>query len=293
MEKKTVIANLRAEITLTDSMRHFLGQFDGQNQNIWVVQDGGDAFLHEFSREWNTNFIEIAQDVADAYFRRLHLSEERLPRVELTDYRKGSWIMEAALTMFGTVGSTYTVLKGLSELAQIADGLEKTKNLLQSRLTARFQKKIPERIEPLLPEARILCELPLSIPGRPASVACSIDARPLRSLTPDVAKSHAIHLAVAVSRSAVSVENLSDEVIENLQIGLVKSATQRHRWWFGDAYSKSIPRLGGRQSTSLSVDQFTLSSDGTSLELVEPNFLYVDCWLQDNAGIYLFNFLIE
>jgi len=136
-------------------------------------------------------------------------------------------------------------------------------------------------------------QLPPSVRANPVSVTCSIDARPLRGLTPDVAKSHSIHLAVAVSRSALSVENLGDANIENLRIGLFKSSTQRHSWNFGDAFSKSVPRLSGKQSTSLSVDQFTSETDGSKLDLSDDNSLYVDCWLQDNAGIYLFNFFLE
>lgn len=136
--------------------------------------------------------MESTQSVFDAYFLDLGLSEDRLPKVELTDSRSGSWIMEAALMMFGTVGTTYT---------------------------------IPERIEPVLSNAGIEAHLPTPVQSNPVSVTCSIDARPLRGLTPDVAKSHSIHLAVAVSRCALSVENLGDASIENLRIGLFKSAT--------------------------------------------------------------------
>lgn len=292
MQKKTVIANVRAEITLSENLQVFFAKFQDQ-EDAWFARQGGDPFLGEFGREWDTNFVEIAQSVFDTYFSEIGISGNRLPRVELTDSRRGSWIMEAALTMFGTVGTTYTILKGVSELPKIADGLEETKKRLQKELLARFKKKVPEKIEPVLSNAGVAAQLPQHVRANPVSVSCSIDARPLRGLTPDVAKSHSIHLAVAVSRFAVSIENLGDVAIENLRIGLFKSSTQRHSWSFGDAFSKSVPRLSGKQSTSLSIDQFASEADGLMLDLTDDNALYVDCWLQDNAGIYLFNFFLE
>jgi hypothetical protein len=296
MKKTTVIASIRAEIALTDEMQRFLMQFSDQ-ESAWFAHKGGDVLLGEFGHEWNTIFVEVTQTVVDSYFRDLGLSETDWPTVGLTDARRGSWIMEAALTMFGTVGTTYTILKGLAELPKLADGLEETKKRLQNELSERFKKKVPERIERVLLSNRIdsgaPVQLPQSVRENPVTVTCSIDARPLRSLTPDVAKSHTIHLSVAVSRSAVSVENLGDAAIENLRIGLFKSPSQKHNWFFGDAFSKSVPRLSGKQSTALSIAQFTSNADGSVLDLSEATPLYVDCWLQDNAGIYLFNFHLE
>lgn len=292
MEKKTVIANVRTEISLSEGMQEFLAQFEDR-ENAWFARQGGDVLLAEYGFEWNTNFVEVAQSVFDEHFRGMGLSDDQLPKVELTDSRRGSWIMEAALTMFGTVGTTYTILKGFAELPELADGLEDTKKRLQKELSSRFKKKIPERIEPILSNVGIPAQIPPPIRANPVAVTCSIDARPLRGLTPDVAKSHSIHLAVAVSRSALSVENLGDASIENLRIGLFKSPTQRNSWSFGDAFSKSVPRLSGKQSTSLSIDQFTSEAIGTKLDLGDNYPLYVDCWLQDNAGIYLFNFFLE
>jgi hypothetical protein len=292
MQKETVIANVRAEIALSQDLQGFLLQFSNR-ENAWFARDSGDLLLAEFGHEWNNNFVEVAQSVFDGYFRELGLPEDLQPRVKLTDSRRGSWIMEAALTMFGTIGSTYTVLKAVAELPKLADGLEETKKRLQKELTVRFKKKVPERIEPVLQNITPPVQLPPPALANPITVHCTIDARPLRGLTPDIAKSHAIHLSVAVSRSALSVENLGDLPIENLQIGLFKSSVQKHSWNFGDAFSKSVPRLSGGQSTSLGIDQFTSETDRSKLELADPTPLYVDCWLQDNSGIYIFNFYLE
>ena len=292
MEKETVIATVRAEIVLSQELQAFLSQFSNR-ENAWFARDSGELLLAEFGYEWNTNFVEVAQSVFDGYFQELGLPEDRRPKVKLTDSRRGSWIMEAALTMFGTIGTTYTILKAFSELPKLADGLEDTKKRLQKELTARFKRKVPERIEPVLQHATPPVQIPPPTRNNTITVNCTIDARPLRSLSPDVAKSHAIHLSVAVSRSALSVENLGHSPIENLRIGLFKSASQRHSWSFGDAFSKSVPRISGGQSTSLSVDQFASESNSSKLDLSDPTPLYVDCWLQDNSGIYIFNFYLE
>jgi len=292
MEKKTVIANISAVLSLSEELQEFLGSFT-DNERAWFAQSGGDAFLKEFGSTWNESFVQIAQSVLDIYFRDLGLPEDQLPTVELTDSRRGSWMMEAALTMFGTVGTTYTLLKAVADLPKIADGLEETKKRLQSELASRFRSKIPEVIVPVLANASPTATLPRAAQSNPASVHCSIDARPLRGLTPDVSLSHSIHLAVSISRSAVSIENLGEEPIENLQIGLFKSSSQRHSWSYGEAYSKSIPRLSAKQSTSLSIDQFISEQDQSPLNLQDRGALYVDCWVQDISGIYLFNFLLE
>ena len=292
MEKTTVIAKVRAELSLTEEFVGFLSRYSN-DQRAWFARDGGDLFLAEFGREWNDNFLEVAQSIFDDYFRSLGLSPDLLPKVEMTDSRRGSWIMEAALTMWGTVGTTYVVLKGISELPKIADGLEDTKKRLQKELTTRFRKKVPERIEPVLDHSGLPTGLPAPVVAKPVSVSCSIDARPLRGLTPDVAKSHAIHLAVAVSRSALSVENLGDSALDNLRIGLFKSKTQRHNWSFADAFSRTVPALSGKQTLSMTIDQFVLNADGFKLDLSDPSPIFVDCWLQDQAGIYLFNFYLE
>lgn len=145
MERTTVIANIRAEIALTPEMQGFLMQFSDQ-ENAWFAREGGDSLLGEFGREWNTNFVEVTQAVGDSFFRDQGLPENVWPKVDLTDWRRGSWIMEAVLTMFGTVGTTYAILKAVAELPKLADGLEETKKRLQKELSARFKKKVLKRI---------------------------------------------------------------------------------------------------------------------------------------------------
>ena len=201
--------------------------------------------------------------------------------------------MDAVVLVGGGIGATYVMFKGISELPKIADGLEDLKKRLGKELAADVRKEVSDQINSALQRSTPPTQLPTEVAADPVGVSCSIDARPLLGLTPDVAKSHAIHLSVAASRFGLSVENLSDSAIENLRVGLFKSSSQRHSWEYSSAFSTIVARLGGKQTVSLAASQFVDPINNSQFDLTDIGPLYVDCWLQDNAGIYLFNFLLE
>ena len=120
----------------------------------------------------------------------------------------------------------------------------------------------------------------------------TIDARPLRSLQPDVAKAHKINLSVAISRSGFVLENLGDEPMRDVRIGIFTSPTQRNQWTFAQAFSGLVSLPSGRQTVSKRIEEFC-DAAGTSLDLNSADPSFVDCWIQDEHGIYLFNFYIE
>jgi len=292
MEKETVIAKLRAEISIASEFREFLARFEG-NENAWFAREGGDIFLAEFGLEWNETFVEVVQGEIDSYFLAIGVREDQLPKVRITDSRRGSWIVDAAITMYCTVGTSFTILKGVSELPKIADGLEETKNRIKKALSDRFRSKVSERIEPSISDPYLGKYGEAKAPSKKVDVSFSIDARPLRGLTPDSLKTHSIHLSVGVSRSALSIENLGEAALSDLRVGLFKDHSQRHNWNFADAYSKSVPILSGKQSISLSISEFLSMEDSSPLDLADLSPIFVDCWVQDNTGIYLFNFYLE
>lgn len=252
-----------------------------------------DDVLAEHGARWNAIFIETVEHVVRQHFREVGLPENEAPSIRLTDTSRGSWMMEAAITFGGTVGGLYGTLKAFSELDKIADGLEKTKKRITDELKKKFDKAVPERIEPSLPGPGPALSLRSPPSSSPVFVSCTIDARPLRALTPEKIKSHSIHLAVGVSRSSLTVENLGDKDIESLRIGLFVSQAQKHSWSYADAYERSVTRLSGRQTISLALETFKDQQSRSELEVPSAGAVYVDCWLQDNSGIYLFNFLLE
>lgn len=291
MRRETILAKIRVEVTFSAEMKQYLRRFEDQ-KDAWFARDGGAAFLAEFGGEWNKEFIELAQPIYETYFRELGLKEE-VPNVTLIDSRAGSWIMEAAITMFGTIGTLYTVLKAYSELPKIAEGIEATNGQLKQELGNRYRTRVRERIEPYISDSSVTAvsqSSPSQPPLDPIEISCSIDARPIRALTPETPKSHSIHLSVSLTRSSVSIENLAETQIESLRLGLFKSTTQMQQWSYGDAFVKFIPNLSGQQCVALNTDEFTHQATMQKLDLSDDEPLFVDCWLQDANGIYLFNF---
>ena len=272
MQKETVIAKVRAELSFSDKGKDYMRGLQGS----WLSESNGDMFLREFGGHWNGIFTEYGQDLFQDYFKEMGLNSERLPQFRVVDSHRGSWVMEAALTMFGSIGSVYVVLKSISDLPKIADGLEELKSRLSKELGSKFEESIRDRIEPSLGNIDTFEQLPPP-PKHLTISSFSIDARPLRNLTPDKLLNHKIHLSAGISRSAFVLENLGDDDIRDLNIGLFKSATQRHQWSIEDAFSKTISLLSAKQSTSVSVQEFK-DRYGKELEITDATPVYLDCW---------------
>jgi hypothetical protein len=86
------------------------------------------------------------------------------------------------------------------------------------------------------------------------------------------------------------VENLGTTDLDNLRLGLFKPEVRRHQWDFGDAFFKSVPKLSAKQSMALGTAEFLSRKDESRLDLSDPGRLYVDVWVSNEEGIYLFNF---
>jgi hypothetical protein len=54
--------------------------------------------------------------------------------LEFGEEYRGSWILDAAITMAGPVGTVYLVLKGVSELPKIVDGLADLKGRITEKV---------------------------------------------------------------------------------------------------------------------------------------------------------------
>ena len=156
MEKETVIAKVRGELFFSDEGMDYIEHLEGS----WVTENGGDNFLQEFGRHWNQIFSDYGQNLFGEYFRELGLDIKSVPQFIVVDSDRGSWVMNATLTVLTSVGSVYVMLKGLSELPKIADGLEELKSRFSNELSEIFQKEVNERIEPTLGNIDNLSELP-------------------------------------------------------------------------------------------------------------------------------------
>jgi len=284
MEKETILAKLHVTMAFSESATTWFDK--AKELDLWFAKEQGAAFFSEFRSTWDRTLIESCEPLVHAYFRDLGCPQEMLPRVRVFESYAGSWIMEAAITMFATVGTTYTILKGLSELTDMADGLTKLKNRLKKEFTDLTTRKVRDH---LLQSSKAKSLPPL--PQHPIVSDFVIDARPLLSLTPSKMMSHKIHLSVGISRDAFTLENLGDDILRDVRIGLFKSHSQRNQWSYADSYMGSVSLLSGHQTVTKGLQDFR-SNAGDSLRLNEPNSLHIDCWVQDEHGIYLFMFFL-
>ena len=199
--------------------------------------------------------------------------------------------------MLQTGGATFAILQGVSSIPQIADGLMDLRNLLDRKANERLRQEVRERLRHLIEDVRREgTEAQTSSPPLPSvplvDVNFVIDARPLRSLSPAPVVSHKVHLSVAVSRDSVTLENLGDGDMRNVRIGLFKSPTQRKQWSYGEAYIANVPLLSSHQTIMKSLPEFQ-NDHHMSFDVSDGREVFVDCWVQDEHGIYLFNFMLN
>lgn len=298
MEKTTVLARLRFSIEFTEQTISWMNQ--NFPRDAWFVKDEGSLFLQEFGGRWR-DIVEktIAQETS-SYFSELGIPQDYLPFVSHGETYKGSWIMEAAIVMSGSIGQSYSILKQTSkELATVAEGLSGLRNKIMRRVEPTLSRTVSENLystanNSIRQNSNARTNTP-PIPPPPSSLIVTnftIDARPLAALTPALLKSHKIHLSVGVSRDSFTLENLGDDPLRDVQIGVFTSPTPKNQWSYQDSYMGGFPLVSGKQTITKPVYEFTDKSR-RKLDLSNGNAVYVDCWIQDSHGIYLFQFFLE
>jgi len=286
MEKETVLAKIRVTMGFSEAALDWLEKI--QNSHIWFTREGGIPFFSEFRGTWERILISSSETIIHDYFLELGLPKEKLPRVKVYESYSGSWIMEAALIMFGSIGTAYTILKGISELPKIADGL----NELKDRLKKEFSRKASEKVYEHLKSSVNQYKIPPPPSKQIIYTDFVLDARPMLSLTPSIMKSHKVHLNVAISRDVFTLENLGQDMMRDIRIGIFKSFSQKNQWSYVDSYMGTIDILSSQQTITKDIADFR-NSKGESLDLSDSSPLYIDCWVQDTHGIYLFMFYLE
>lgn len=285
MEKETILAKLKLTMSFNEETKNWASRYS-ENSNIWFVASEGSQFFGEFRGTWDRIFIENAQEEVRNYFLSLDISEKNLPYVKVLESYSGSWIIEAAILMGTTIGSTYTILKGISELPKIVDGINELKN----RIKKRFHKQANERARELLVEQSSRLKIQ-PLPQNIIDTDFTIDARPILSLTPAKMKHHSIHLSVGVSQESITIENLSGEIVKNVRVGLFKSKSRRDQWSYGDSYMGFLDVISPNQTLSKSLGDFKNSS--SEKMVIDDLPINIDFWIQDDFGIYLFMFYLE
>lgn len=294
MEKETVIAKVRTSFDFTEEYQAWIKEIiekshNNKNEIPWFASERGLNFLHEYHNTWDNIFVEESQKAIQEYFRSLNLPNDLMPVVKIMESYRGSWIIDAAVIMYITIGGVYKAVKSISEIPKIAEGLSE----LKGRISKRFERDINEKAGLILLDLSVEKSLPPPPPNIFQLNEFTIDARPLLALKPSEMKSHKIHLQVGVSRDAFTLENLGDEIIRDLRIGLFKSKIKKNNWDFADAFAGSFGILSPKQTMSKELSEFRNVSN-LELTIEETELpLNIDCWVQDNFGIYLFMFYLE
>lgn len=285
MQKETVLAKIRVHV---DFNQKALAWFEKiKKTNLLFAQERGMPLFSENRRTWDELLISTVEPEIQKYFTKLGMPVDQLPRFKVYESYAGTWNMEAAVIMYATIGTVFTILKGISELPKIADGLTE----LKQRLKKEFSKKADEEAIKYIGSSIKQYQLP-SPPKQLIDCDFTIDARPLLSLTPTLMKTHKVHLNVAISKDAFTLENLGDDLMRDIRVGIFKSYSQRDHWSYTDSFQGSINILSSKQTITKDISDFK-DDKGNSLDLTDNSPLHIDCWVQDNYGIYLFMFFLE
>lgn len=289
MSEETVLAELRTDIRYGKETQAWIAAgpaADASAQDsgpgMWFSDES--TFLGEFSYSFQRSIIEMAEQPVKAYFADLGLDDPELVKVRVTGSHSGSLVITAVIVMAAALGVTYKVLKELSELPAMVDGLNR---LRREVLDPTIEESINEEAAERLGESAERAGFPPP-PPHPVDVSLSLDTRPLQSLQPGQAASRRIHLGVAVDDVSLSIENLDGEPLDNLLIGVFVGNQPRHEWSMKDAFRTSVPSLGGRQTIVRSATDF-INDQGATPDLAAKRF--IDCWVQDEGGIHLFQFM--
>lgn len=292
MEKQTVILRITASIDFTQEAFSWMNEIassrnENQLNNLWFINDNGQSFLNEFQNMFGQMLVEEINSEIQPYFIERGVSEEYLPQASVAETYIGSLTIATVVAIGLAIGKTYEVIKGVSEVPDMVEGLSKLKNSIANKFKRKANKKAQELLEDQAQKN--------NLPAPPTNVVdlkdFVIDARPLSALKPSEMKSHSIHLTAGISQDAFTLENLGNEVMKDIQIGLFIGKDKRHQWSFADAYVSSVSLLSAKQTTSKSLDDFIHSSNGKLVLKDLP--AHVDCWVQDSYGIYLFNFYLD
>lgn len=291
MEKTTVLAWLRLTLKFNRATLRWLHRIP----DSWLAREEGPLFLSEHGHTREPAFVESVEPEIKTYFAELGVPSNSLPFVRIGERYRGSWVLEAAVVMAGTVGTAYTILKGVSELPDIADGLTKLKDRLVKRTRSRLDESIRGYLTRSMDSQAESTAALKQLPPPPSSVVDAdlvIDAGPILSLSPAITKAHKVHLSVAVSRDCLVLENLGEEPLRDVRLGLFRTRTQRHQWTYQDSYMGEVPLLSSHQTLTKRLAEFR-DGQGNLLDMSDGEAAHVDCWVEDSHGIYLFRFHLE
>src|SRR6266446_8298426 len=142
MQPTTVLAKCRVTVELSEETKAWLQT----TPDSWIAAENGEVFLSEFGGTWTQVILPILNEEFQNYFREVGVPNDYLPTVQRAETYRGSWVLETAVVMASTVGTAYAVLKGVSELPKIADGLSELKGRAQRKIKPVLDRKVTETL---------------------------------------------------------------------------------------------------------------------------------------------------
>lgn len=293
MQRETVLATVTATLEFTDEAKRFLTE---AVEGFWG--DDPDGLLFEFGYTWRQIFDAALTSEVERYFEELGISGDMAPQVRIGESYKGSFVVAATVIITETIPAAYKILKGVSELPKIVDGLGDVKKRVAARYERESNAAAQRTLNDAIRNARIR-QLPQSdtakapsppaLPAQSLRVSLALDARPLAALRPEEPSVLRCNIAIAITHEALSVENLSDTAMQGVRIGVFVNDAKQHAWGYADAFETTLTMLSGRQSVSKSFTDFR--RNGVQLTaIMDTKPMFVDCWVQDEGAIHLFQF---
>lgn len=178
MENITTLARLRVEINYSQDMKGWLSNFSDTDANF--ASDEGYFLLEEIVEPLEKIIDDVVGTAIRKYFLQLGVPQENLPVIQHTKTYKGSLIMEVVVVMTTGLVATYTALKAVSELPQIADGLTDLKGRILKKLKPKFNHKVSTAAYQIAKDTFKQTNRAISQPPKsPIKINLVIDTKPL------------------------------------------------------------------------------------------------------------------
>ena len=198
MEKETVILRLKTSIDFGQETISWLNQVSNivdeqkKDNEIWFAKENGKYFLSKFKDTWQQAFTEEVDLTVQNYFLELGFDKDFLPKTKIIKSYSGSWVMEAAVTIASTIGGTYVLIKGVSEIPDMVEGLTKLKDIIAKKFHRRVDKEATDLLSEQAAKHNNLPSLPHHVMQTKDFV---LDDKPLASLKPNEMESPATDFA--------------------------------------------------------------------------------------------------
>lgn len=284
LETETPITDLKVVLDLTQQVGELLRTTKGQEHQ---PHEALQAFLRDNRQLWEASLVESAGRLFSEYFASSVGPGSVRPSlaVRITDSYQGSWVIEAAVVLLATASAAHSFLKHVSEIPSIFEGLGKIKDRLQSAYTKLVNHGANQRIA-------ALAGTQMASGNIVAVQQMIVDPRPVLRLSNAPEKRSAVNLAAAISRHALSLDNMSDRDLHYVRLGVFKGDSRMYEYDYAKSYMGTVSCIPANQRAVRQLS-FFVDEAGRELALPPGKDTYVACWVSDADNITVFQLFLE